>query len=240
MVAYSSSCGCATLFNSTNFKEAPRSSFVKIEVATNEYVSTGSGVIINHLDNLNTIILTAGHICKPNTIAMRVLDLYEKEYNILGFVVAKDDDLCLIMVDGLINGIRIKMSDTKPEIGDHVYNIAAPMGIHAPDMELMFDGYFQGQIKLKEEVHASDIHSIAGMGGSSGSPIFDKNWNLVGIVSRGMTEFNEIMLSVNYERVKLFYEYSFSTQFKIDMINAKKNYSKTIDELIKDLMGLAK
>ena len=81
LIAYCfANLGCATLFNSVNFKNAPRDSFVKIEVLTDENISTGSGVIIHHLDNLNTLILTAGHICKPNTVAMRILDLYENAF----------------------------------------------------------------------------------------------------------------------------------------------------------------
>ena len=91
-VALLTTFGCATLFNSVNFKNAPRDSFVKIEVLTDEMLATGSGVIIHHKDNLNTLILTAGHICKPNTVAMRVLDLYENTFNVTAFVTSPEDE----------------------------------------------------------------------------------------------------------------------------------------------------
>ena len=82
LVIYGTSCGCVTLSNLNDFKNAPRDSFVKIEFITTQNASTGSGVIIRHSNNSKTFILTAGHICDPNIVAMRVLDLYENKYNI--------------------------------------------------------------------------------------------------------------------------------------------------------------
>lgn len=238
LVVYSTSCGCATLFNSVNFKDAPRRSFVKIEVVTDEYASTGSGVIIDQIKNSNTIILTAGHICHDNTIAMRVLDINEEPYEITGFVRAEKDDLCLLITDKQIDGQPVKMADRVPEIGDHVYNIAAPMGIHGPNMELMFDGYAQGNIQIREENYPLDIYSIAGVGGSSGSPIFNENWELIGIVSRGMNDFQHIMLSVGYPRVKSFYDYAFTDQFKVDSTKNRDNLQKKMIEFIEKMMAM--
>lgn len=238
LVVYSTSCGCATFFNSVNFKNAPRTSFVKVEVLTDEYASTGSGVIINHTKDFNTIILTAGHICNDNTIAMRVLDINEDSFDIVSFVRAEKDDLCLLVAKGYIESKPVKISQSAPQIGEHAYNIAAPMGIHAPGMELMFDGYYQGKLKLPVEHYPSDIYSIAGMGGSSGSPIFNDNWELVGIVSRGMNGFQHIMLSVEYPRVKAFYEYAFSDQFMVDYNKNMPGIQKKMLEFAEKLMSL--
>ena len=139
LVIYSTGCGCFTLSNSVNFKNAPRESFVKVEILTTEYASTGSGVIINHIDNLNTIILTAGHICHANTTAIRVLDLKENKYPVIRFVVSAEDDLCLLITEIPIPAKPLKIAKNNIEIGDHIYNMAAPLGIHGPDMTLMFD-----------------------------------------------------------------------------------------------------
>jgi hypothetical protein len=211
---------------------------VKVEVLTEEYASTGSGVIINHIGKTNTIILTAGHICHDNTVAMRVLDIKENSYMVVSFFRAKDDDLCLLVTDGTINGKPIKVSDTGPQIGDHAYNIAAPMGIHAPDMELMFDGYYQGKLKIPQEMYPNDIYSIAGMGGSSGSPIFNDNWEITGIVSRGIPGFQHIMMSVSHERILAFYKFSFSQQFIIESIPELKEKQKKFSDLIDAILGL--
>lgn len=228
LLVFSASCGCVTVGDNINMKNAPRTSFVKIEVATEEYISTGSGVIVNHIDD-KTLVLTAGHICKDNTVAMRVLDHYEKEYEIITFIRSNEDDLCILITD-FIAWPAIKVSDSQPEIGDKVYNIAAPMGIHAPNMSLSFEGHYQGQLALKEEKYALDIHSVSGMGGSSGSPIFDSKWQIIGIVSRGVVGFQHIMMCVSHARTKAFVDYTFTVAFQEELkVVLEKRNTKLID-----------
>lgn len=219
IIVYGVSCGCATLFDVSSagsFKNSPRSSFVKLVVTTTEFMSMGSGVIINHFNKTNSIILTAGHVCDDNTLNIEVLDLNENSYKSTGMIVAKEDDLCLVIVDGVIDAPAIKVASSYPSIGDHTYNIAAPLGMHAQNMSLMFDGYFQGRVKINEEKHPLDIYTIPGIGGSSGSPVFNTNWEIIGIVSRAIPKFPEFIFCVNQERVKLFYDYAMSDQFATD------------------------
>jgi S1-C subfamily serine protease len=233
---FSTSCGCVTLSNSVNFKNAPRESFVKVEILTTNHASVGSGVIINHLDNLNTIILTAGHVCDFNTVAMRVLDLKENKYPVIGFAVSGEDDLCLLIVETIIDAKPLAIAENNPKIGEHIYNIAAPLGMHAPDMALMFDGYYEGDIKFLEEKHPYSVYNLVGTGGSSGSPIFNDNWEIIGIISRGIPEFQNVMLGVNQERVKLFYNYSFSSDFKIKVLESRIKIKQSFEEKIKEIL----
>jgi S1-C subfamily serine protease len=234
LVIFSTSCGCVTVLNSVNFKNAPRESFVKVEILTSEYASMGSGVIINHIDNLNTIILTAGHVCDFNTIAIRVLDLQENKYPVIGFVVSSEDDLCLLITETIIPANPLKMAENAPEIGDHIYNIAAPLGLHGPNMALMFDGYYEGAVQLQEEEYKSSVYKLVGVGGSSGSPIFNENWEIIGIISRGVPDFQHVMLATNHERTSLFYKYSFTYDFKIKILQSRKikeNFSEKVKEI---------
>ena len=235
LVMFSTSCGCVTLSNSINFKNAPRESFVKVEILTTDHASVGSGVIINHLDNLNTIILTAGHVCDFNTIAIRVLDLNENKYQVISFTTSSEDDLCLLVTETVIPAPALKIAESGPKIGEHIYNISAPLGIHGPDMALMFDGYYQGNIKFVEEEHPYSVYNLVGVGGSSGSPIFNDNWEIIGIISRGVPEFQSVMLGVNHERVKLFYNYSFSSQFKIKVLESRIKIKQSFEEKIKEI-----
>lgn len=237
LAVFSTSCGCVTVPNLVNFKNAPRESFVKVEILTTIHASVGSGVIINQIDNLNTIILTAGHVCDFNTIAIRVLDLKENKYPVIGFTVSGEDDLCLLITENPIPANPLKMAEIGPQIGDHIYNIAAPLGIHGPNMTLMFDGYYQGYVKLPEEEHNSDIYNLVGIGGSSGSPIFNDNWEIVGIISRGVPEFHNVMMSVTQERVKLFYMYAFSSDFKVRVLDSRNKVKQKFDEKVKEMLA---
>lgn len=234
LLVFCTSCGCASFGILSTMKDAPRTSFVKIEVITNEYISTGSGVIVNHIEE-KTLILTAGHICKDNTVTMKVLDHYEKEYEVITFIRSNEDDLCILVTD-FISWPAIKVSNSEPEIGDKVYNIAAPMGIHAPDMSLTFEGHYQGQMKLKEEKHALDIHSISGMGGSSGSPIFNDKWQIIGIVSRGVTGFQHIMMCVSQARTKVFIDYTFTVAFQEELKVVLENKNQKLIDIIKSIL----
>jgi S1-C subfamily serine protease len=236
LVMFSTSCGCVTALNSVNFKNAPRESFVKVEILTTEHASVGSGVIINQIDNINTIILTAGHVCDFNTIAIRVLDLKENKYPIIGFAVSSEDDLCLMITESMISAPPIKVAENAPEIGDHIYNIAAPLGMHGPNMALMFDGYYQGYVKLTEEQHSSDIYNLVGIGGSSGSPVFNDSWEIVGVISRGVPDFHNVMMSVNQKRVKLFYNYAFSYDFKIRVLESRIKIKQSFEEKTKEIL----
>lgn len=229
--------GCVTTFRNcinNDFKHAPRESFVKILALTPEFMSSGSGVIINHIGK-SSIVLTAGHVCNHTTISMKILDLQENEYEFLGMIRSKEDDLCAIIVSGIIPGKAIRAADKSPSIADHVYNISAPIGIHAPNMSLMLEGYYQGDVTLPSEKYIMSIHSIPGTGGSSGSPIFNEDWEIIGIVSRGMSDFDEILITVNQQRTKNFIDYVNSSQFIIDMTEAKNQTSKNIVEFLKTL-----
>ena len=234
LLVFCTSCGCATFGVLSTMKDAPRTSFVKIEVLTNEYISTGSGVIVNHIEE-KTLILTAGHICKDNTVAMKVLDHYEKEYEVITFIRSNEDDLCILVTD-FISWPAIKVSNSEPEIGDKVYNIAAPMGIHAPNMSLTFEGHYQGQMKLKEEKYPLDIHSISGMGGSSGSAVFNDNWEIIGIVSRGVTGFQHIMMCVSQPRTKAFVGYTFTVAFQEELKVILENKNQKLIDIINSIL----
>ena len=234
LLVFSASCGCITISDSVKMRTAPRNSFVKIEVVTNDGVSTGSGVIINHIDQ-KTLVLTAGHLCKDNTVGMRVLDHYEKEYLVLTFIRSQQDDLCIIVAP-FMPWEAVKVTTSPPQIGDKVFNIAAPMGIHAPNMALTFDGFYQGQIRIKEEQHPLDLHSVSGMGGSSGSPIFDSDWRVIGVVSRGIPSFQHIMLCVSQQRTKAFVDYTFTEVFREELNIVLEAKNKSLIDIINSII----
>ena len=199
--------GCAILpsKNCTDrdlLHSAPRDSFVKLVNTSKEGISTGSGVIIGHIKDTNTIILTVKHICDLESSSIVSLDIQENEYPTATVINSNNDDLCLIITKNKINKPAVKIAKNSLSVGDKILNIAAPLGIHAPDMVLMFTGYYDGKIKIPGEKFKLNVFSLPGRGGSSGSPVFNENWEVVGVISRGIITFENIMLGVDLLRIQ--------------------------------------
>lgn len=208
---------CVTIPSSCYFCNEPsaRLSFVKIAgITSDSHAYTGSGVVVDHISDLHSIILTAGHICKENAQLMVVLDYKENDYGVLKMYLSNNDDLCAIVTATKINVTPSRISTKPLVISDKVFNISAPMGIHGPDMSLMFSGYYSGIMSIREEKYVLNVFTVPGYGGSSGSPIFNEDWEIVSIVSRGLPNFTHFMIGVSHGRVL-----QFVTQINKNYIN---------------------
>jgi S1-C subfamily serine protease len=187
----------------------PTDSFVKI-LAYNKgtLISTASGVIVSHVNDTNTIVATAKHVCLSEFSTkdkFKLLDHNLKEYKALVLNTTPDHDLCLITTLLPIDAPAVKLADSGPLAGNSVYNLAAPYGIHDKDMILIFHGHYSGKMSIPVEEYPLDIYTIPGGPGSSGSPIFNEKWELIGIVSRGHVRIEHVMLSVGFEHIKQAY-----------------------------------
>jgi S1-C subfamily serine protease len=200
---------CTTIPNSCDCSHTltivpPTDSFVKIVSYINTTaISTASGVIVAQVNENNTIIATAKHVCVgPKKI--RIFDTNTAQYEALILDMNPNHDLCLITTKTKIDFLPVKLSKKKPEIGDSTFNIAAPYGIHDDHMTLLFHGHYAGKYHIPVEEFPLDVYTIPGGGGSSGSPVFNEKWELIGIISRGHQMLEHVMLSVGYEHL---YEY---------------------------------
>jgi len=191
----------------------PRDSFVKIEVnikgkspALNngEEMDFGSaaasGSIIRKTRD-GSYVLTAQHVCEiempqlpvpitESKIAFKVLDIDKRSFDAVIFKESNTIDTCVIFVKGLTDRPALKLRGEQPELGDMVYNLAAPSGFFDKGMVPTFQGRYSG---VFGDVHA--IYTIPAMGGSSGSPIVDRRGNLVGMVFAVHVRFNHISFS---------------------------------------------
>ena len=172
--------------------------------------STGSGVVVKHSDDL-TYILTAAHVCKAGEFEGLVIDGEVYEYKTISVLEIIDyygdtrpaivvnidmkNDLCLLLTaDTYSNAISI--ASEMPPIGSKVYNVAAPMGIFEPGMALIFDGYYSGE-DWKRNVY----YTIPAYPGSSGSAVFNKNGEIIGIIHSATMGFTHVAIASDLDAI---------------------------------------
>lgn len=217
------------LFEFSNQTILPIKSFVKLDSIVNIETEAGEGLAkfssASGFFVKENKILTAAHFCNSLDAKMFFIKqgaiVNNVYYEITSFdghkmeaiVINKDEDndLCLMLVIGPTHEIDkqvIKMSDEKPHVGQRVYNIAAPLGIFAPGMVPIFEGFHSGPALYpgKTEDVKVDIYSLPIKQGSSGSPIVNDRYELVGVVIAGVRRFNNVGFSPRYEIIKQFLE----------------------------------
>lgn len=209
-----------------NSTEIPRDSFIyieqhaqyivcdiskvpKLECAPSTPRWTASGVLVGKdKKNDKSYILTAAHVCDgakaqlPYIIISRSEQLYGytlegRKHS--GKIIAMDDryDLCLMEIEYVDNKVS-KISKEEPEPGDRLFNAAAPTGTWYPNTIILLEGFYSG-------TRGTDIiTSIPAAGGSSGSPIFNSQGEIVGILHSVNTRFNNISIATRLRYVRKF------------------------------------
>ena len=227
--------GCTLTRVSSRGDGMPTKSFVKILHTTSikschnqkdpncpigDHGSMGSGMAVSVFENQMTV-LTAGHVCKtqpdPTLIkehyqTIQVLDFENKLHQAWIIHMTMDDqvssaDLCLLWVPTL-QIKKAKISIFKPEIGDELYYIGAPLGIYHPPTVPIFKGIYSGKIS-----GSAAMVTFPAIGGSSGSAVFDKNNRIVGVLFAANVPFHHVTIITTYESLKLF------------LLQAKKKFS---------------
>jgi len=202
----------------------PRESFVKIEVSllvkdnedqTSAPVNLGkamaSGAIVKKTSK-GAYVLTADHVCKvdvPRALVdprysvfggFAAFDIDNHEYKAFVFSESEKIDACILFVESLKKHPALKLKEKAPEIGDKVYNVAAPAGFFRENMIPIFEGRYSG---ISD---GFDIYTIPATGGSSGSPIVDDRGNLVGMIFAVHRRFSHISFSPTTEDLYDFLE----------------------------------
>lgn len=207
-----SSCAFTNLFTK-NLLDQKRRSFVGLsKIIFNEEgrmvgMSTASGAVIYH-DKDKSYILTAKHFCEEtgkNYIDQINIHTHKME-NAKADVVAMaaDIDAC-IMTSKRVNTKKLNLASSGPDIGEKVYNMAAPQGVFGKDLVLLYEGFYSGEL-IENGQSTADIFSLPANPGSSGSPIINGRGKLVGVVFAIHSRFHHITLSTPFEKLKLFIE----------------------------------
>ena len=186
---------------------------------TKTFFSTGSGLLITTPEN-NKVVLTAGHVCTSAdelseetatyklkwTETISLLDRNKKFHDghvILYSLNKKNSaDLCSLYaptLDYLKTKQKILISNKPPTIGEDVYYIGAPLGIHHPPTSLIIKGIFSGNIDK-----ASALASLGAAPGASGSVILLLDNKIYGVLFAVHNRFHIATIITTYEETKKF------------------------------------
>jgi len=209
-----SSCAFTNLFTK-NLLDQKRKSFVGMSKSImNEEgmmfgMSTASGAAIGHTKD-RTFFLTARHFCEgtgPKFIDVINIHTHKME-NAEAEIIAMDKEIDACIVSTRKVQIRpILIANNPPEIGEKVYNLAAPQGVFGEDLVLLYEGFYSGKLTEGPMGNVTaDIYSLPANPGSSGSPIIDSHGRLIGVVFAIHSRFHHITLSTPFEKLKSFIE----------------------------------
>jgi len=202
----------------------PVTSFVKVDIIITtsgakeepQKFSSASGFWISENE-----IVTAGHFCDLDPVfaffitkdiplekvflVMQTFDGNVRQVDVEK--IDKEADLCLMRVKGETRNINkkvLKLSHSKPVIGEMVINIAAPLSIFTDKMVPIFSGYYCGSSLSDDGKQTIDMYGLPIAHGSSGSPILNEKGELIGVVIAGVTEFQHLGFSPSYDVLKKF------------------------------------
>ncbi len=172
----------------------------EIDNANNETDSFKDSIntIMNNLKSINpdvknsdVIIQFYYHIKNINNKKFKIVKIGKR---------LKDFDLCLLKIEGKYES-ESKISKRIPKIGDLIYNIAIPEGIQFKDTLPIFTGIYSGTYEL-DDSNYSYLLSIPASQGSSGSPVFNSNGEIIGIIYAAFKNFSHLSIASTLDQVK--------------------------------------
>ena len=109
-------------------------------------------------------------------------------------------DLCILESDLPIKR-EIELSYSSPDLGEEIYSISAPLGIHDEDVYLHFFGKFSG-------CNSRDVcfYTIPAAPGSSGSLVLNQHNRIIGMIQMTAIGFNSMSMGVGVKTIKEFLE----------------------------------
>ena len=197
---------CANLTNRSDTFTYPIESFVVVgNYLDDNQVGHGSGSVIRQTEK-GTIILTAEHVC-DNPELQVVAAIHNKTPSVRvnelkSYVLHTDreEDLCMMKVpNGLEHYPVLPLSQTPPELQEKVFTTSSPRGLADLENNLvgMFEGLYLGETEVLGIMKSA--FSIPTAGGSSGSPIFNMNGEIVSITTHGNRGFENVGYGPKWE-----------------------------------------
>ncbi len=171
---------------------------------------SGTGFSVeNDPEDAGSTVLTNKHVCSAGPEASYTLtDATGKKFRATYVRVAPHADLCLLHTDAIITPVKLAKSDAKK--GDHVTVVGAPRGVFPNFTEGYVSGYCPIDIVDSGfEVHLrAECTSVPIYPGNSGSPAFNDDGEVVGIMFAGRRDSEHMTIMVPVELIKQFMDTS--------------------------------
>lgn len=173
--------------------------------------STGSAIAIGYKEN-TVRILTAHHVCSEVTEEALGLiyknrdGLYDYPYfNLIASFYGEkydakiidydvENDICLLEIDSqyAYKVKKIKIAKSLPMIGETLYTMSSPFSMYSKTTRFHFHGAYAGCDNRNLSKNNFCYFSIPAAPGSSGSGVFNKQGELVSLISITLGPFPEI------------------------------------------------
>ena len=221
----------------------PETKEEKCQKVTMRSVSSGAYVFISEVADDIAYVMTAGHSCTSKSpkeqmvdgfkirnlgSSFKVVDLDGSEHEGKVVNVTTRYDLCLLKVHNvLIKPPILRLAPKAPRIGEEVTNMAAPHGLYWPNAVLIFKGVFSGY-----HTRGYSMYTVPTKPGSSGSPILNKENQLIGVIFAGYPIMENIGLSSPLVAIKIFLKKSIALgEMKLWEENNKPGKGTTINRI---------
>ena len=199
-----------------------------------ESYGAGTSFVLEYIGH-NTIMMTAAHLCREYEVPVdemfkdmpNIETKFEVGIFLEGYVLVIQDilyvdeqtDICVFSVPELL-GVPSEFAKRSPRYGDTVWSIGAPAGYFPPSAKPITQGMFSGEAEraLGEDYYiAFSNFNMPTIPGMSGSPIFNKNGDVVGLVSAVNVQWHMISYSPTLAQLKKAEEEAIA-KFKLSLL----------------------
>tara|TARA_Y100000310_G_scaffold182983_1_gene183021 strand:- start:1187 stop:1921 length:735 start_codon:yes stop_codon:yes gene_type:complete len=175
-----------------------------------------TGVVIKNIEGkkqkINSYILSVEHFCKKIKNKVTAMAVSRDDETLVTFkgkvlFVDQESDLCLIKLYNTKNRFEsIRFSNELPKIGERVMVIGSPEGIFPSKTEGYVISNTFGSYNEDKDLYMT----VPVSGGSSGSPVYNEDFELVGILKARHIEFGQISIAVPLDKINIFLDNCFS------------------------------